>query len=198
MKFRVKQSLSLPMRPRLLFFFVIIFVAFGMIMGAISFVAVPQQVEIKSPFPQAERLFVEAVTEAGRAYIHARNTSQPALRPERAKLICNLAWDRRAQDWLGSVVKAEAGLGGHAAVVIRIAPSITVESTPGNEVETGMEPGSLTIRTLANLKSGQVVSFSGVFLESKTDCIATSGPSDMAAMADPDFLLRLSSIRSSE
>lgn len=152
-----------------------------------------------------ERGFVALLDAAAQAFETAGNDlAKGAARGRRARQLCELLHGADVAGWVGEAETLATTADGKGALVIRIAPHVTI-GTANNNFADGLAP----IRTLITdpspvldaaiaLRPQQRVVFAGRFARSDTDCVFEQSPTLAGAMRDPAFLFQFSSIRPEE
>ncbi len=149
--------------------------------------------------PEGLELFLTIVRSYNEEYRAAGTDLQRAdIRIRRNEALCAAFPDRRVTDWVGKVDDVRGNSDGDASVDIEVARHINL-ATWGNRFS---DVGDRTLikrddpiyPTLISLSKGDTVVFSGEFLRSSRDCIATKNLTETFGMSRPDFLFRFSSV----
>jgi hypothetical protein len=136
------------------------------------------------------------------AFDAAENDLQQAnVRLDRDEAICSAIGSGKVKNWSGVVDELGATSEGLGHLKIAVAKDVTLE-TWNNEFsdifdETLIERGSDLYNTLLGLKKGQVVQFSGEFIESDNACLDTKNLTEFFAVNRPEFTFRFTAIKTS-
>ncbi len=151
--------------------------------------------------PQQQRAFLAAV-EAGRnSYAAGSNDmAKGAARPMRASAICSALGSSPIDDWTGTVSKLSSNGDGKGVLEIEIGRNVFVK-TWNNALsdivdKTLFEPDSSIYREAVSLTTGQRVRFSGMFLDSSTDCVKEGSLTLDGSLTEPEFIFRFSQVSS--
>lgn len=150
----------------------------------------------------AERLLSVVRDYADRYKSAPNEMAQGALRPARARVICQALPDPSATDWMGSVELLSSNNEGKGVLSVRISDSLSVE-TMNNALSdipynTLIPVGSRVQQEAMALHHGQRVVFSGSFVPDNDDCIKETSLTVWGDMTEPSFLFRFSAIRPAE
>jgi peptidoglycan hydrolase-like protein with peptidoglycan-binding domain/uncharacterized protein YecT (DUF1311 family) len=156
-----------------------------------------------SEMPNDEAYVVQIVNEAISQYKSGQNDMQKgASRPTRARAICAVLPNVRANNWIGTVNKLSTNGEGKGVLYLQIAPNIYV-MTWNNALsdisdETLIDPQTNLFRTVSQLHEGQKVRFSGRFPASDTDCIKESSLTLGGSITEPNFIIKFESVAANE
>lgn len=149
--------------------------------------------------PSQERAVVELVRDARDEYDSATNDLQKnsalASRDER---ICALLGDGRVENWTGQVYSIDASSDGMGVLGINIESKTQVKTRDSGFADsegTLIGPGPLLER-VTNLKTGQVVTFSGRFIpdDRGESCFTNPRLTQDKRIAEPLMLFRFSDV----
>jgi hypothetical protein len=168
----------------------------GMIAGGGKSAAPPAP---SVPMPSDQAGFTSAVSAARTAYKSAANElAAGGVRNNRQQAICRVVRDQSASGWIGKISQLSSNGDGKGVLQIEIAPNIHV-STWNNAVSdvgsnTLIDPNSSLFKSLAAMKQGDVVRFSGRFSSSNVDCVREKSLTLAGSMTDPVFTMRFTSV----
>jgi hypothetical protein len=152
--------------------------------------------------PQSEKAFLVAVETGRGTYAAGKNEmAKGAARPIRARAICSFFGPRiPIDDWIGTVSALSSNGDGKGVLAIEIGRDVFVK-TWNNAVsdivdETLLEPGSSIYTQALSLAKRQRVRFSGMFLDSPTDCVKESSLTLHGSLTEPEFIFRFSGVAS--
>jgi hypothetical protein len=154
--------------------------------------------EFKTPSDQAR--LIAAVTSARSLYRSAPNElAAGGARSTRQQAICDAVINQSASDWVGKITRLSSNGDGKGVISISIGPYVQV-STWNNMIadvrdRTLIDPESSMFKTLAGMKVGDTVRFSGRFSPSRTDCVAEQSFTLQGSMTDPAFTMRFTHIQ---
>ncbi|EKS35982.1 MULTISPECIES: hypothetical protein [Afipia] len=152
------------------------------------------------PLPSDQARFIEAVTKARSQFIAAANElAAGGLRNSRQQAVCNALQGNYVSGWIAKVADQSTNGDGKGVVTLELAPNLQV-STWNNAVsdfsdKTLIDPESQLFKSLAAMKRGDTVRFSGDFFPSKVDCVREMSVTLAGSMRSPVFTMRFSSIR---
>lgn len=151
--------------------------------------------------PATETAFIAVLDHWAREYEKAENdVARRPMRAARAADICGLNL-REVRDWTGRVAAVHAA-GDQAGVDLALTYRVTVGTT-NNRLSDALAPagqqtliptGSLLYATLATLRPGTAVRFSGQFFPAAADCLRETRVSESGGMTEPRFEMRLTAI----
>jgi hypothetical protein len=156
-----------------------------------------------SGMPRDEEAVLRIVDAAMAQYRNGQNEMQRgAARPTRARSICSVLTERRAQDWIGTIKTLSTNGEGKGILYVEIAPNVEVRTT-NNALsnvlnKTLIDPGSSLFRTVSQLRESQKIRFSGTFIESDTDCIEETSITLEGSITEPEFVIRFESVAAIE
>jgi hypothetical protein len=148
------------------------------------------------PIPSDQAGFTAA---ARTAYKSAANElAAGGVRNNRQQAICRVVRDQSASGWIGKISQLSSNGDGKGVLRIEIAPDIHV-ATWNNAVSdigsnTLIDPNSSLFKSLASMKRGDVVRFSGRFSSSNVDCVQEKSVTLAGSMTDPVFTMRFTSV----
>lgn len=125
--------------------------------------------------------------------------AQGALRPQRAKAICDLLKNGKITDWVGTVQKLSSNNAGKGVLSVSMS-KIANAKTWNNELsdigdKTLIEPGTPLHEAAVQLSRKQSIVFSGTFLKGNKDCFTESSLTQRGSMTNPDCIFRFSSVK---
>lgn len=150
---------------------------------------------------ESEKQFIATIEEFAAHYNEAANEmAQGAVRPERARALCELLPLGIVRDWVGTVAALSSTNDGRGILVVRISPHVTLGTT-NNSLSEALSPEKTLIPTdsplfkqVAALKEGQSVVFSGQ-LSRGDDCFAEMSLTVTGAMTEPEFTIRFTAVQ---
>lgn len=152
------------------------------------------------PLPSDQTRFIEAVTKARSQFIAATNElAAGGVRNSRQQAVCNALQGNYASGWIAKVADQSTNGDGKGVVTLELAPNLQV-STWNNAVsdfsdKTLIDPDTNLFKSLAAMKKGDTVQFSGGFFSSNLDCVGEQSVTMAGSMKSPVFTMRFSSIR---
>ena len=152
------------------------------------------------PLPSDQTRFIEAVTKARSQFIAAANElAAGGLRNSRQQAVCNALQGNYVSGWIAKVADQSTNGDGKGVVTLELAPNLQV-STWNNAVsdfsdKTLIDPDTSLFKSLAAMRKGDTVRFSGDFFQSKVDCVREMSVTLAGSMRSPVFVMRFSSIR---
>jgi hypothetical protein len=147
--------------------------------------------------------FISIVERARKAYREAdTELLQGASRPARAEALCKVLPSAFAVGWMGIVKTLSTNSDGKGILGVSIGDKILL-STRSTGISDGprdtlIDPRSRLYHAALELKPGQIVTFSGNFFQSDTDCVEETSATLRGSMISPHFAFRFSDIRSAE
>jgi hypothetical protein len=151
------------------------------------------------PVPSDQAGFTSAVSAAKTAYRSAANElAAGGVRNSRQEAICRALHDQSANGWIGKISRLSSNGDGKGVLTIEVAPDVHV-STWNNALSdvgsnTLIDPTSSLFKSLAAMKKGDAVRFSGRFASSKVDCVGEQSMTLSGSMTDPSFTMRFTSV----
>ncbi|MBH5372205.1 hypothetical protein [Bradyrhizobium glycinis] len=167
----------------------------GMIVGNGKSAPPPPSV----PLPYDQVGFVRSVATAKSAYKAANNQlAAGGARSSRKQAICNALQGQSATGWVGKIAQLTSNGDGKGVVSIELAPDVHVATWNNALSDIGartlIEPTSSLFKSLAGMKRGDLVRFSGSFTSSDVDCVREQSVTLDGSMTDPVFTMRFSSV----
>ncbi|WP_238888600.1 hypothetical protein [Achromobacter insuavis] len=156
-------------------------------------VAVPE-------LPKDQQEFVQIVASAQKQARNTENDMQRGgIKAARDQQICAVMKSRAVSGWIGTVKLVDANSDGKGVFTVEIAHDVRVKTWNNafSDIsdKTMFEPGSALFNTASQLKKGQRVKFSGMFLKgSQGECVREASISLSGKVQDPDFIFRFSSV----
>lgn len=173
------------------------FIVVGVLVGG-SRTAVPAKPS--APLPSDQARFIAAVTQARTQFSSAPNElAAGGMRNVRQQTICSALQGQNASGWIGKVAYLSTNGDGKGVITIELAPVLQV-STWNNALsdysdKTLIDPDTQFFKSLALMKRGDTVRFSGGFFPSNLDCVGEQSVTMAGSMKSPVFTMRFSSIR---
>jgi hypothetical protein len=156
---------------------------------------------VKKDIPKKMIDFVNLVSSLPLKYNEAKNELQKsALRTERQEKLRKLFVDRSAEKWVGRI--AGMGTDSNRNAVLRLSLNTTGVTADDSEIvvitiSNKMSPikhGSDFYNRLASYETGDVVIFSGEFIESKEDHLLETSITEWGSVNYPDFEFKFSEV----
>ena len=154
---------------------------------------------VSIPKPQNQLSFESIVIKFTVLYKKADNElKKSAIRLERKNALQGSGIPHNITNWVGTLVDLSTNSDGKAYITIRIHPDIEIK-TWNNALSdisdnTLIEQTSELYKKLMNMKKGQKVKFSGVFVLSDNDFFKETSMTESGAMESPEFLLRFTDV----
>jgi len=151
--------------------------------------------------PQEQRLVQIVESYAARYRDRPNDMAGGALRPARAREICETMNAARGvvRGWVGTVERLDSTSAGNGILIVRISPLVTLQTWNVESIDTQdrtlIPHGSPLFPVAAGLRRGQTISFDGEFRPHRDDCLREISMTFAGAMQDPDFLFRFTAIR---
>lgn len=151
-------------------------------------------------FPKDQQEFVQIVVSAQKQARNTENDMQRGgIKAARDQQICAVMKSRAVSGWIGTVKLVDANSDGKGVFTVEIAHDVRVKTWNNafSDIsdKTMFEPGSALFNTASQLKKGQRVKFSGMFLKgSQGECVREASISLSGKVQDPDFIFRFSSV----
>lgn len=151
-------------------------------------------------FPKDQQEFVQIVVSAQKQARNTENDMQRGgIKAARDQQICSVMKSRAVSGWIGTVKLVDANSDGKGVFTVEIAHDVRVKTWNNafSDIsdKTMFEPGSALFNTASQLKKGQRVKFSGMFLKgSQGECVREASISLSGKVQDPDFIFRFSSV----
>ncbi|MGK3164748.1 hypothetical protein ACI6PW_23490 [Serratia marcescens] len=149
--------------------------------------------------PQKEKDFIDIVKSAQAESRQAKNDMQVGgIKNQRDKEICSWFNGDIANGWKGKVVNISSNSDGKGVVGVEVSEDVTL-TTWNNSFsdmldDTLIDQNSELFKVAANLKAGDLVTFSGGFIESAGSCIKEKSLSLDGKVKEPDFIFRFTNI----
>lgn len=150
--------------------------------------------------PAKQVAFENIIKDSRRAYHDAANElARGGTRAQRKLKICRHIASRRVKGWVGTLTQLTTNSDGKGVITVQIGDDVYMK-TWNNALSdlahrTLIDPTSKVFQPLANLAIGKRVKFSGRLFASKTDCIHEASLTLRGAMTAPEFIVRLSSVK---
>ena len=151
----------------------------------------------------AEANLVAIVQKYVNLYSSASNDMvKGGLRPERGREICNTLRGTQASNWVGTVYSLGSNADGNGTAELDIGGGIYVQTLNNGFSDIGYHTliphDSQLFSDAAALHKGQKIEFSGTLFLDKLDCFKETSLTVDGAMREPEFLIRLSSVKLEE
>jgi len=150
--------------------------------------------------PDAQKNFEKITTEHNAEFTKANGNElkESTARNNRMKVL-RQAGIRSANNWVGTVDGLSTNNDGKAVLSVRINGNVSVKTRSNAFSDIGEDtlipPGTPLFDSVASLRKGQNVRFSGNFLTGDDlDHLKTGGSTVRGAMKDTDFLMRFTSV----
>jgi hypothetical protein len=149
--------------------------------------------------PADEQQFIRAVQESRTAFQQAANEmAQGGTRALRRERICQDLTGLEVSGWVSQINKLGSNSDGKGVLEVSLADGVTL-ATWNNDLSdisdnTLINPASPLFQSLAQMKVGDQVTFSGSFAPSDVDCVREASMTLSGSMTDPDFVFRFSSV----
>lgn len=173
----------------------------SLIVFAASCLAVSSAAIAQAPgMPDKQQQFLSIVDAFATKYKAAPNDmAKGALRPQRAKALCDLLKSVKVTDWAGTVRKLSSNNEGKGVLVVTLNRASNV-ATWNNALSdmsdrTLIQPGTPLHEAAIQLSRNQTIIFSGSFIRGDTDCIRESSLSQSGSMTDPDWIFQFLSVK---
>lgn len=151
------------------------------------------------PMPTNEREFIRAVQDARNAFQQAPNEmAQGGTRAQRRESICRVLAAPTISGWIGHISKLGSNSDGKGVLEISLADGLSIK-TWNNDLSdisdnTLIDPTSPLFHALSQMKVGDEVSFSGLFLQSEVDCVQEASLTLSGSMENPEFVFRFATV----
>lgn len=159
--------------------------------------AIPPTPSVPAPSDQAR--FMAAVAQARSQFASAPNElAAGGIRNIRQRTICSALQGRHADGWIAKISYLSTNGDGRGVITLELAPGLRI-STWNNAVsdysdKTLIAPDTQLFKSLAGMKKGDTVRFSGRFFPSDVDCVREQSVTLAGSMKNPVFTMRFSSI----
>lgn len=147
------------------------------------------------PLPNTETMFITTIESFHGPYDNAENElKKSALRSQRRDKIRAVLQSRDVSRWIGKLKLMKTNSEGKAYVTIQL-PDTRIEIKTWNNglsdvIDNTLIPnGSALYKKIADLKMGDIVSFSGRFAASDSDYIEESSMTESGSMQTPEFIM---------
>jgi hypothetical protein len=150
--------------------------------------------------PEQERDFLAAVKKGQNAVRDGNDITLVTAARDRASAVCALLpRDGAVEDWVGTIKKIGTVFGGkqgHLSVAVGNDVELRTWSRESDDTKdhTLVDPNSDVYRELADLKSGDEVRFSGVFVRRGATCIHETSVFARNGMLTPGFAFRFTAV----
>lgn len=113
---------------------------------------------------------------------------------ERDSALCRITNQGRVEDWIGYVERVGANGDGYGVLEIEISDDLILKTWNNAFSDIGdgtlIEPSSSLFDTILPLQGGELVRFSGQFMDGSNHCLKDSRLSDYGRANDPDFIFK--------
>lgn len=155
---------------------------------------------VSAPLPSDQTRFIAAITQARSKFTGAPNElAAGGMRNARQQAICSALQGQNASGWIAKVAYLSTNGDGRGVITLDLEPGLQV-STWNNDLsdysdKTLIDPDTQLFKSLATLRRGDTVRFSGGFFPSNLDCVGEQSVTLAGSMRSPVFTMRFSSIR---
>ncbi|TKT70283.1 hypothetical protein YH63_002010 [Afipia massiliensis] len=152
------------------------------------------------PPPSDQARFIAAITQARSQFTSAGNElAAGGIRNARQQAICSALQGHHAGGWIAKISYLSTNGDGRGVITLELASGLHV-STWNNDLsdlfdKTLIDPDTDIFKSLAVMKRGDTVRFSGGFFPSDLDCVKEQSVTLGGSMKSPVFTMRFSSIR---
>jgi hypothetical protein len=153
----------------------------------------------KALLPSDQVRFMSAIIEALSQFRSAPNElAAGGIRNTRQQAVCNAVGGQNASGWIGKVSYLSTNGDGRGVITLELGPGLHV-STWNNAIsdysdKTLIDPDTQLFKSLAAMKKGDIVRFSGSFFPSNVDCLREQSLTLAGSMKSPVFTMRFASI----
>ena len=178
----------------------VLFVLWAVVMFTISVHQIPENSNEPVILTQ-EDAFINTINSAKQEYDEAHNEMKnDEIRHKRKEALRSIVPDYKASNWFGVITEITTTFDNGATLTVKIAPDISIE-TFNNEIsdvetKTIIRQKNTVFKQLYNLKAGDKVKFSGIFLSSDEDFLRENSISTEGSLQEPEFLFKFTSIES--
>lgn len=154
----------------------------------------------QGPAPDSQQRFLALVDRFAEAYRRAPNDmARGAVRPERARALCDAVRGLAVRGWMGTVETLSSTNDGRGVLALRLNDQVTVKTWNNSLSDSGdrtlIASGTPLFAAASALRKGQRVVFDGRFVAHRDDCIRESSMTVSGAMNDPEFVIRFTALR---
>ena len=151
--------------------------------------------ERASNFPIDQQDFISTFEEYLVLYNDAGTELQAAnYLNERDSALCRITNQGRVEDWIGYVERVGANGDGYGVLEIEISDDLILKTWNNAFSDIGdgtlIEPSSSLFDRILPLQGGELVRFSGQFMDGSNHCLKDSRLSDYGRANDPDFIFK--------
>jgi hypothetical protein len=151
------------------------------------------------PMPGDEQQFIRAVQDARTAFQQAPNEmAQGGTRAQRREAICRVLSTPTVSGWIGHISKLGSNSDGKGVLEISLAEGLLIKTWNDDLSDisdnTLIDPSSPLFHDLSQMKVGDEVFFSGLFLPSALDCVQEASLTLSGSMTDPEFVFRFMNV----
>ena len=152
------------------------------------------------PRPGDEEKFIKANVDARAAYRAASNDmAKGGTRAGRKSDICSALSGFSIQNWVGTISTLDSNSDGKGVLSIEVADDVRLKTWNNSLSDIGdntlIDPSSPLFAEVSSLKKGDLVEFSGAFIQNDTDCVKETSMGLRGSMTDPEWLFRFSAVR---
>ena len=149
---------------------------------------------------QAEAALIDTVVQFETLDESAPNDMiKGGLRPERGQALCILTPALQVRNWRGTVYSLSSNNDGDGVIEIDLDQGVHVETMNKSfsdiEYHTLIPHGTPLFADVSALNIGQTIEFSGTLFHDDRDCFKENSPTVDEAMTEPEFLIRLTSVK---
>lgn len=150
-------------------------------------------------YPQDEVNFISVVSSATSKYYDANNLQKEDIKNERNKGICqSIPKNGVITNWIGVVSGIDSTMDGDAILSVSIPNNIEVKTFNNTfsdiDSNTIIKKGSSLYNKVYQLKKGNEILFSGVFLKSPGSCAWEASITTDGGLSEPEFIFRFTDI----
>lgn len=149
--------------------------------------------------PQQEKDFVAAVQRGQQAVKDGNDLTLVTARRDRASTICPQLGDGEVSGWVGTISDLSTVFSGKRAhLTVRLADGIQLRTweraSQDGKDRTLIDPNSDVYRTLAGMKTGDEIQFTGSFRPRGAGCLHETSVFEKNGMLTPSFVFRFTDV----
>jgi hypothetical protein len=152
--------------------------------------------------PQDEQSFVALMAKYSAANGQAQNDMQRGgLRNQRATAVCSLLGGGEIKNWVGTISTLDSTSDGRGVFGVQINSNLTIE-TENNAFSDSVLPLSSLIpansplfNEVSNMKVGDTVIFSGMFVPNSQDCFYEDSLTTDGSLTSPDYIFAFDDVK---
>ena len=155
--------------------------------------------EVASNRPTDQQDFISTFEEYLILYNDAGTELQAAnYLNERDSALCQITNQGRVEDWIGYIERVGANGDGYGTLEIEISDDLILKTWNNAFSDIGdgtlIEPSSSLFDTILPLQGGELVRFSGQFMDGSNHCLKDSRLTDYGRANDPDFIVKFRAV----